>query len=179
MNLMSIIQSDLFSIFRKSCHLLICVIFAYYKYQSTSSCFTFVDGDCFIPPPPPPPCFNITEEPKLKHHEKTKTHNDRERIREELFNKLNLQNPNKKKIGIRRTPESYINQYSTPSEVQEWLKAKRFGDEVCEQLQGINGHSLFNATKSDLENICDEKEGRRLFSQVNLQKSFSGVSLLE
>ncbi|XP_044765453.1 epidermal growth factor receptor kinase substrate 8-like [Coccinella septempunctata] len=127
-----------------------------------------------IPPPPPPPCFINTERQASLPDQRASPENDRERIREELFRKLNLQNPNKKKMGIRKTEESFINQNSSPMDLQEWLKAKCFGVEIRERLEGINGHSLFTATKADLESICGEKEGRRLFSQLNLQKSFSG-----
>jgi hypothetical protein len=78
------------------------------------------------------------------------------------------------KINIQRTPEVYINQDSSVSEVHEWLKAKNFSDETIRRLGGMNGNELFALKKSQLEEICGEKEGRRLDSQITISRNFSG-----
>lgn len=152
-----------------------------YCFSSVRNCqysSTFLDSPPYIPPPPPPPpCFEFSKTKEQSPEDKGVPDNDE--IHRELFNRLNSQNANKKNIGIRKTPESYINQSSSAADLQQWLKAKRFGPTICERLEGINGRSLFNASKTDLESICGEKEGKRLFSQLNLQKSCSGVSLHE
>lgn len=45
---------------------------------------------------------------------------------EELKNLLDIYQPEKSKLDIRKTPETYITLKSTPDEVRGWLKAKEF-----------------------------------------------------
>jgi epidermal growth factor receptor kinase substrate 8 len=45
---------------------------------------------------------------------------------EELKNLLDIYQPEKNKLDIRKTPEMYITLKSTPDEVRDWLKAKEF-----------------------------------------------------
>jgi DNA-dependent RNA polymerase auxiliary subunit epsilon len=45
---------------------------------------------------------------------------------EELKNLLDIYQPEKSKLDIRKTPETYITLKSTPDEVRDWLKAKEF-----------------------------------------------------
>jgi hypothetical protein len=42
----------------------------------------------------------------------------------------------------------------------------------------LNGAQLFSLTKSDFEKFCGKEEGSRLDSQIRVQKSLCGVSLL-
>ncbi|KYB29689.1 Epidermal growth factor receptor kinase substrate 8-like Protein [Tribolium castaneum] len=77
-------------------------------------------------------------------------------------------------IEIRQTPEVYINQKSNPEEVQNWLKIKDFDSQICAKFKGLAGHNLFDLHKSQLEKVCGAKEGARLYSQLNIQKSVSG-----
>lgn len=45
---------------------------------------------------------------------------------EELKNLLDIYQPEKSKLDIRKTPETYITLKSSPDEVREWLKSKEF-----------------------------------------------------
>lgn len=92
----------------------------------------------------------------------------------ELNNFLSLYRE-KRKIEISKTPEIYINQYSSASEVQEWLKAKGFSQPVCSQLSGMDGDKLFALKRDQLEQFCGREEGRRLDSQITISRNTSGV----
>lgn len=45
---------------------------------------------------------------------------------EELKNLLDIYQPEKSKLDIRKTPETYITPKSSPNEVRDWLKSKEF-----------------------------------------------------
>jgi hypothetical protein len=47
---------------------------------------------------------------------------------------------------------------------------------ICKQLHGVTGNELFHLTKSQLEKYCGKDEGRRLYSQLTVQRNVSGVS---
>lgn len=83
-----------------------------------------------------------------------------------------------KHIEVRQTPEVYINQKSNPEEVQSWLRIKDFDSQICAKFKGLAGHKLFELQKSQLEKVCGAKEGARLYSQLNIQKSVSGVNII-
>ena len=53
---------------------------------------------------------------------------------EELKNLLDIYQPEKSKLDIRKTPEMYITLKSTPDEVRDWLKAKEFDIVYVHQL---------------------------------------------
>ncbi|CAG7731428.1 unnamed protein product [Allacma fusca] len=95
-------------------------------------------------------------------------------MNEEMKNVLAIYRENRPKIAIQKTPEVYINQDSSVSEVHDWLKAKNFSDFTIRQLSGMNGNELFALKKSELEKICGEKEGRRLDSQITVSRNISG-----
>lgn len=82
----------------------------------------------------------------------------------------------KSHIAVRQTPEVYINQKSQANEVQSWLKAKDFDSQICAKFKAVGGNNLFDFTKHQLEKICGPNEGARLYSQLSIQKSVSGVS---
>lgn len=84
----------------------------------------------------------------------------------------------KPRLEIRQTPPVYISQKSNALEVQKWLKDKEFSKDVTEKLRGYSGHSLMSMTREQTEKICGLQEGRRLYSQISIQKSVSGVSIL-
>jgi len=81
-------------------------------------------------------------------------------------------------INIKSTPETYISQRSNPKEVQEWLKAKGFEQAICNKFKGVSGYQLLGMSKEELEKVCGEKTGARLYSFLLVQKSVSGVSYL-
>jgi epidermal growth factor receptor kinase substrate 8 len=41
----------------------------------------------------------------------------------------------------------------------------------------MSGNELFSLTKSQLEKYCGKEEGRRLDSQLTVQRNISGVSV--
>jgi hypothetical protein len=47
---------------------------------------------------------------------------------------------------------------------------------ICNQLNGVSGGELFSLSKPQLEKCCGKEEGHRLDSQLNVQRSISGVS---
>ena len=53
---------------------------------------------------------------------------------EELKNLLDIYQPEKSKLDIRKTPETYITLKSTPDEVRDWLKSKEFDIVYVHQL---------------------------------------------
>jgi len=68
----------------------------------------------------------------------------------------------------------FIQQNSSPSEVQKWLKQKGFSEHVQKRLIGLGGSELFRLKKETLEDYCGVEEGRRLASQLNVQRNVSG-----
>lgn len=78
---------------------------------------------------------------------------------------------------ITKTPEIFIQQTSSPKEVEGWLKAKNFNDKTVKSLNGLSGNQLFSLKKNTMEEYCGPKEGQRLYSQVLLQTKFSGVRI--
>jgi epidermal growth factor receptor kinase substrate 8 len=78
-------------------------------------------------------------------------------------------------LDILRTPEVFIDQRSTPDEVQHWLKAKGFSDKMQKKFATMNGDGLFSLKKDQLLQLCGQNEGARLDSQLTIQRNVSGV----
>lgn len=78
-------------------------------------------------------------------------------------------------LDILRTPEVFIDQQSTPGEVQHWLKAKGFSDKIQKKFITMNGDGLFALKKDQLIQLCGRDEGARLTSQITIQRNVSGV----
>lgn len=76
---------------------------------------------------------------------------------------------------VTKTPEIFIQQSSTPKEVENWLKAKNFNDKTVKRLHGLSGNQLFSLKRQTMEEYCGAEEGKRLNSQVLLQRNVSGV----
>ncbi|KAF5279816.1 hypothetical protein FQR65_LT15269 [Abscondita terminalis] len=130
------------------------------------------------PPPPPPPLvehiqLNDTPKPSLKRSPSIKSVTS-EKMQDELTLVLSMYREKKKNFDIKQTPEVYITQKSNPHEVQEWLKAKDFPPEICSKFKGSSGHQVLGLSREQLEKIGGVEEGKRLYSQVNIQKSISG-----
>lgn len=97
-------------------------------------------------------------------------------MNEELKNVLTLFREKRRVLDIVKTPEIFIQQSSTADEVEQWLKAKGFSDRVVKKLHGLNGNELFALKRHTLEDYCGSEEGRRLASQITIQRNISGVS---
>lgn len=83
------------------------------------------------------------------------------------------QREQKSHIKIKQTPEIFINEKSTPDEIKRWFELKEFGDGIYQKFEGLNVKQLFELTRTDLQKVCGTEEGKRLFSQLQLQKSCS------
>lgn len=140
------------------------------------------------PPPPPPPIpfapksapisAPVTPAPLRRTPSLKSTKSTNDRMQDELAMVLSMvRGRNQKRhIEVRQTPEVFIGQKSNPEEIQNWLKAKDFDSQICAKFKGLSGHNLFDFQKHQLEKICGRTEGSRLFSQLSIQKSVSGVS---
>ncbi|XP_049844837.1 epidermal growth factor receptor kinase substrate 8-like protein 2 isoform X2 [Schistocerca gregaria] len=133
------------------------------------------------PPPPPLPVSTPTDsEPKsISHTPRTSTVLSRapsmqDIMQEELKTVLTLYRGKTRKLDIVKTPEVYIDQKSTPDEVQQWLQEKGFSEKICKQLKGMTGNELFALTRTQLETYCGKTEGHRLDSQITIQRNVSG-----
>lgn len=86
-----------------------------------------------------------------------------------------MQREKRKDLEILKTPQIYINQHSSPKEVEEWLRGKGFSDVIVKKLRGLNGEELFALTPHVIEGYFGQKESRRLISQIVLQKNICEV----
>ncbi|KAK9890135.1 hypothetical protein WA026_008942 [Henosepilachna vigintioctopunctata] len=139
-----------------------------------------------VPAPPPPPPPPVVKEPETPEPEKEKSfqrtrhisEESRKSMHNELFHIFKTNTPRKNFIGAKKTKDSYIDQSSTADAVREWLIAKNFSSEICDTFKGVDGFSMFSASKEDLQKVCGEVAGKRLYSQINLQKSISGFQTM-
>lgn len=144
------------------------------------------------PPPPPPPVMAPPKPPKPSESseepspEPIKRNMSRQSIasahssvQEELTSVLTLvrERGKQKFLDIKQTPETFIDQRSNAAEVQDWLEKKGFSDTIRKRFQGIGGYEILGMHKQELEKCCGKNEGWRLYSQLNIQKSCSGVSI--
>ncbi|KAM7359839.1 epidermal growth factor receptor kinase substrate 8 isoform 2-T2 [Cochliomyia hominivorax] len=137
-----------------------------------------------IPPPMPPPSDLNTQSGTLKHNMAIigmRARNDCETdealmlqstINDELKFTL-MQREKRKDLEILKTPQIYINQNSSPKEIEEWLRGKGFSDVIVKKLCGLNGEELFALSPHVIEGYFGQKESRRLISQIVLQKNIS------
>ncbi|XP_077288337.1 epidermal growth factor receptor kinase substrate 8-like isoform X2 [Arctopsyche grandis] len=132
------------------------------------------------PPPPPPPPPIEDDEPKSLPSSKYNTLSSKsikslatEDMQDELKMVLLLRDK-RHSLDFLKTPDLYINNASSASEVQAWLEAKGFHEDVRKKLRGVAGTDLFRLPRSTLEEHAGDKEGRRLYSQLLVQKNVSG-----
>lgn len=78
-------------------------------------------------------------------------------------------------IPIPKTPMVFIDEKSTENEVQEWLQKKGFSKNVRERMKGLKGSEVMGFDRDELEEEFG-KEGKRLASQITLQKEICKVS---
>lgn len=96
-------------------------------------------------------------------------------MQEELKNVLTLFRERRRNLDIVKTPEIFIQQTSSPAEVSTWLTAKGFNDKTVKQMKGLTGNELFALNRQTLEEYCGVEEGKRLASQITIQRNVSGV----
>ncbi|KNC34060.1 hypothetical protein FF38_07517 [Lucilia cuprina] len=94
-------------------------------------------------------------------------------VQEELKHVLR-QRERRNDLDIHKTLTIYIDQKSSPTDVVAWLKAKEFSTNIIERIKGLNAEELFALSRERIMEICGSNEGKRLASQLSLQKSVSG-----
>lgn len=100
-------------------------------------------------------------------------------MHEELKNVLTLFRERRRNLDIMKTPEIFIQQTSNPKEVEQWLDAKGFSEKTIKSLKGLTGNQIFALNKETLEDYCGAEEGRRLASQLTIQRNVSGVRFVK
>ncbi|KAJ8705411.1 hypothetical protein PYW07_011238 [Mythimna separata] len=130
------------------------------------------------PPPPPPPPAPAPPAPPPTHLTDTIKSNKSLMsgsgdLHEELKMVLPAIQARKKMLDIKKTPDIFIDQKSNPDEIVEWLEAKGFSAAAQRALR-MPGHQLFNLTRSQLEKALGSDEGKRLYSQILVQRNVSG-----
>ncbi|CAG9570244.1 unnamed protein product [Danaus chrysippus] len=128
------------------------------------------------PPPPPPPPEPPTPAPvipaKTDTMKSTKSAiSTSSGLHEEL--KMVLPQITQRRLDIKKTPDIFIHQKSNPEEVVQWLEAKGFSSTAQKQLR-VSGHQLFALSRSQLERVVGADEGKRLYSQILVQRNVSG-----
>lgn len=96
-------------------------------------------------------------------------------MQEELKTVLTLFRDKRRILDIVKTPEIYIQQSASAAEVEKWLLAKGFSEKVVKKLNGFNGNELFSLKRHTMEDYFGTDEGRRLASQITIQRNISGV----
>ncbi|KYM91856.1 Epidermal growth factor receptor kinase substrate 8 [Atta colombica] len=97
---------------------------------------------------------------------------NQEEVQKELKFVLGIFREKKANSSINNnTQEIWLNQHSTPQQVQTWLEAKGFSQKICKQLENTNGTELFNLSRRRLEQLCGLSEGSRLNGQLTLAKN--------
>ncbi|CAG2053462.1 unnamed protein product [Timema podura] len=139
-----------------------------------------------IPPPPPPPLPPAdssspsptstmgTNRSRKSEGTLSRAQSSQDLMQEELKAVLTMFREKRPNVEILTTPKVYINQDSSPDEVQKWLQAKSFSQNVQNKLKGVTGNEIFLLKKEDLEKYCGSTEGRRLHSQITIQRNVSG-----
>lgn len=102
---------------------------------------------------------------------------NRENMNDELNKVFKLFREKNHNWDIHKTPEIFIQPTSSPADVKRWLKGKGFSDYILTKFGFLNGYELFSLDKETLEEHCGIEEGRRLLSQITLQRNVSGVSI--
>lgn len=100
-------------------------------------------------------------------------------MHEELKNVLTLFRERRRNLDIMKTPEIFIQQTSNPNEVEQWLEAKGFSEKTMKRLKGLTGNQIFSLSKDTLEDYCGPEEGKRLASQLTIQRNVSGVKFVK
>lgn len=132
------------------------------------------------PPPPPLPPLSIPSTPILRPARSEpvtpKTMQPPEAIgmQDELKHVLSHIRDNRRNLEIVKTPNIYIQQSASQAEVQHWLRVKGFSEAIITRLQNLNGQRLFALQRKQLEEICGVEEGRRMHSQITIQRNVSG-----
>lgn len=137
-----------------------------------------------MPPPPPPILPNQRYEitlnksketsPILKRSDSLKSNMTYVDEFKAMFPTLKLKK--RTDLSIKITPDVFIDQHSTKDDIQNWLKKKEFDKDMRDKLKGFTAAELLLFSRKHCITVCGEEEGKRLFSQITLQKNSCHVS---
>lgn len=132
------------------------------------------------PPPPPPPPLQSQTSVSSTCSSRTGTYrstksiggiSNQQQMQQELKYVLTIYREKKKSEQDALNRDAILDQYTTPSAVQNWLIAKGFSEKACKQLRDMTGSDIFDLTKRQLEHYCGVTEGSKLYSQITLAKT--------
>lgn len=133
-----------------------------------------------IPPPPPPPpvlqtmkstsstCSSRTG--TTKSNKSISDSSNQDLVQEELKQVLMMFREKKRNCNRSISQQTFLDQYSTPREVQAWLTSKGFSEKTCKQLKDMTGSDILNLTRRQLDQFFGTTEGGRLDGQITLAR---------
>ncbi|XP_059190506.1 epidermal growth factor receptor kinase substrate 8-like protein 2 isoform X3 [Centropristis striata] len=92
-----------------------------------------------------------------------------DQVNTELLKKITENKQPARKYHVERSSGIPLPFDSKPEQVTAWLRAKGFSQPTVECLGILTGAQLFSLNKEELMTVCGD-EGRRVFSQVTVQK---------
>ncbi|CAG4981067.1 unnamed protein product [Colias eurytheme] len=126
------------------------------------------------PPPPPEPPVAPPPPPPVTKTDTIKSTKSAVSTSSDLHEELKAVLPQiQRRLEIKKTPDIFIHQKSNPEEVVSWLELKGFSRTAQKQLR-VSGHQLFALSRAQLERVLGPDEGKRLYSQVLVQRNVSG-----
>ncbi|XP_072277768.1 epidermal growth factor receptor kinase substrate 8-like protein 2 isoform X2 [Pyxicephalus adspersus] len=93
-------------------------------------------------------------------------------VNDELIKRITTNQSSKPNFIVPKVQQVHVplTFQSDPEEVKAWLEAKGFSKPTSGQLGILNGAQIFSLNKDELLKVCGD-EGRRVFSQLTVQKS--------
>ncbi|XP_043253471.1 epidermal growth factor receptor kinase substrate 8-like isoform X2 [Colletes gigas] len=136
------------------------------------------------PPPPPPPTPTPTLQSQSsvsstsssrtgtqKSNKSTFGPQSQDQMHQELKFVLNIYREKKQNVKDISGPDVILDQFSSPSEVHNWLMVKGFSEKTCKQLRDMTGSDIFDLTRRQMDHYCGAGEGSRLYSQITLLRT--------
>ncbi|XP_029031991.1 epidermal growth factor receptor kinase substrate 8-like protein 1 isoform X2 [Osmia bicornis bicornis] len=125
------------------------------------------------PPPPPPPLESQSSVISTISTKSLKRLRTEKRVQEELKQVLMIYREKKRHDKDGLSPKVFLDRFSSPREVQNWLTAKEFSEKTCKQLRDMTGSEVMELTRRQLEQYCGVAEGGKLFDDIELAKNES------
>ncbi|XP_034170990.2 epidermal growth factor receptor kinase substrate 8 isoform X1 [Osmia lignaria lignaria] len=139
-----------------------------------------VSGRTTPPPPPPPPPLesqssvtSTISTKSLKSNSPPIGLRTEKRVQEELKQVLMIYREKKRHDKDSLCPKVFLDRFSSPREVQNWLTAKKFSEKTCRQLRDMTGSEVMELTRRQLEQYCGVAEGGKLFDDIESAKNES------
>ncbi|KAG7206773.1 hypothetical protein KM043_000689 [Ampulex compressa] len=135
------------------------------------------------PPPPPPPPLQTQKSTSSTYSNNTGTSksnksyggtSNHDQVQEELKYVLTMFRDKKRNPDAMESQEVFLDEYSSPREVQRWLAVKGFSEKVSKQLKDMTGSDVFGLSRKQLEQYFGTTEGGRLVGQITLARNECG-----